>query len=263
MQLPVNQFKRALASGKPQYGIWSALGNAIGIEQVAAADFDWMALDAEHGPNEVLTILAQLQAVAAYRSCPVVRLPSRDATLIKRYLDIGAQNLLIPMVDTAAQARALVAATHYAPAGMRGMATMTRAARWSRVPDYVQRAREEICLMVQVESVTALANIDAIAGTEGVDAVFIGPTDLSASMGHAGQANHPGVVVAIKQALGRIRAAGKSAGILCLDDKLVQPYVEAGCNFIAVGVDVVLLTRAVDALRAKYLGATTAAPAGY
>ncbi len=263
MQLPINSFKRALASGKPQYGIWSALGNANAAEQVAGADFDWMVLDAEHGPSDVLTIMAQLQAVAAYRTCPVVRLPNGDAALIKRYLDIGAQNLLIPMVDTAEQARALVAATRYAPAGMRGMATLTRAARWARVPDYVKRAREEICLTVQIESITALENIDAIAGTDGVDALFIGPTDLSASMGLVGQSSHPDVVAAIKRALGRIRAAGKPAGMLCLDETLVQPYIDAGCNFIAVGVDVVLLTRAVDALRAKYLGAVTTATGGY
>lgn len=261
MQLVVNPFKRAIASGKPQFGIWSAFGSANTAEQVAAADFDWMLLDAEHGPNEVLTVMAQLQAVAPYRTMPVVRLPIGDTTLVKRYLDIGAQNLMVPMVDTAQQAHELAASTKYAPGGFRGMATMTRAARWSRVPDYIKGAREEICLILQIETVAALQNIDAIAAVEGVDALFVGPTDLSASMGFSGQANHPEVVAAVKSAVGRIRAAGKPAGILCMDDTLVQPYIEAGYSFIAVGVDVILLTRAVDALRAKHLGSTAAAPA--
>lgn len=259
MQLPGNEFKRALRGNRPLYGIWSALGHATCAEQVAAADFDWMLLDAEHGPNDVLNIMAQLQAVAPYRTAPVVRVPSGDGTLIKRYLDIGAQSLLVPMVDTPEQAAELAAAVRYAPGGFRGMATLTRAARWSRVPDYVKRAREEICLITQVETVKALEQVDAIAAIDGVDAMFVGPTDLSASMGHVGHANHPEVVAAVKHAIGRIRAAGKPAGVLCVDETLVQPYLEAGCNFIAVGVDVVLLTRAVDALRAKYLG--TGAPA--
>lgn len=261
MQLITNPFKSAINSDTTQFGIWSAFGNANCAEQVAAADFDWMVLDAEHGPNDVLTIMAQLQAVAPYRTKPVVRIPYGDTTLIKRYLDIGAQNLLVPMVDTAEHAQELVNSTRYAPNGFRGMATMTRAARWSRVPTYLKDARNEICLITQIETVTALENIDAIAAVDGIDAVFVGPVDLSASMGYPGQASHPEVVSAVKKAIKSIRSAGKPAGILCMDEALVQPYIEAGCNFIAVGADVVMLTRAVDSLRNKYLGDSAVAQA--
>jgi 4-hydroxy-2-oxoheptanedioate aldolase len=260
MELPVNRFKRSLLAGEFQLGLWVALANSACAELSAASGYDWLVLDAEHGPNDVLSIMSQLQAVAPYHSHAVVRLPEGDAALIKRYLDIGAQSLLIPMVDTAEQARALVEATRYAPAGIRGMATMTRAARWSRVPDYVRRAREEICLIPQIESVKALGNVAAIAATDGIDAVFIGPVDLSASMGFIGQPSHPEVLAAIEKALKQIRAAGKPAGALSVDEALAKRFIEMGFNFVAVGVDAVLLSKAVDALRARFVGGGT--PAG-
>lgn len=262
MELPVNRFRRALLAGQPQIGLWVALGNAYCAELVAAAGFDWLLIDAEHGPNDVLPVLGQLQAVAPYGSQAMVRPPSGDPVLIKRYLDIGAQSLLIPMVDTAEQARELAAATRYAPQGFRGMATLTRAARWTRVKDYVTRAREEICLVPQIETVKALENLDAIAAVEGVDAVFIGPTDLSASMGYVGQAGHPTVVAEIERAIRRIQAAGKPVGIMAVDEALARQYLSLGCTFVAVGVDAVLFAKAVDALRARFLGGETAGPAG-
>ena len=262
MELPINRFKRAILAGEFQLGFWVALANSACAELSAASGYDWLVLDAEHGPNDVLTIMGQLQAVAPYHSHAVVRLPEGNAALIKRYLDVGAQTLLIPMVDTDEQARALVDATRYAPAGMRGMATMTRAARWSRVRNYVQRAREEICLIPQIETVEALENIDAIATTDGVDAVFIGPVDLSASMGHVGQPGHPEVLAAIEKALNRIRAAGKPAGTLSVDETLAKRFISMGFTFVAVGVDAVLLSKAVDTLRARFAGGSAPTASG-
>jgi 4-hydroxy-2-oxoheptanedioate aldolase len=256
MELPVNRFKRAIVAGQAQVGLWSGLGSANGAELCAAAGFDWLLLDAEHGFNDVLSIQPQLQAVAPYATSAVVRPPVADAALVKRYLDVGAQTLLVPMVDTAEQARLLAAAAAYAPTGMRGMATMTRAARWGRVTDYIKRAREQICLIVQIESVTGMQNLDAIASVDGVDALFIGPADLAASMGHPGQAGHPDVVSAVERAIRRVRELGKPVGILTLDEALAQRYFELGCSFVAVGIDVVILARAVDALRARFKGGT-------
>lgn len=254
MDLPLNTFKRAILAGQPQLGLWVALATANCAELCAAAGFDWLLLDAEHGLNDVLTISSQLQAVAPYQTHAIVRPPHSDAALIKRYLDVGAQTLLIPMVDTAEQASALVAATRFAPLGMRGIATMTRAARWTRVPDYLKRAHEEICLIPQIETVKGLENLESIAAVAGVDALFIGPADLSASMGYIGQAGHPDVVAEVERAIARIRAAGKPAGILTVDEKLARRYLELGCAFVAVGVDAILLAKAVDALHARFAG---------
>lgn len=263
MDLPVNPFKRAILSGQQQLGFWVALGTANCAELSAAAGFDWLLLDAEHGTNDVLTIMAQLQAVAPYHSHAAVRPPIGDAVTIKRYLDVGAQTLLIPMVETAEQATELVAATRYAPEGIRGIATMTRAARWTRVPDYLKRAREEICLIPQIETVKGLQNLEAIAAVDGVDAVFIGPADLSASMGYLGQPGHPAALAEVERAIARIRATGKPAGILTGDEKLVPRYLELGCTFVAVGVDAIVLAKAVDALLARVQGAkTTVASSG-
>jgi len=262
MELPRNRFKQALRAGTAQVGLWSGLGTANSAELCAAAGFDWLLLDAEHGFNDVLGIQPQLQAVAPYATSAVVRPPAGDPALIKRYLDLGAQSLLVPMIDTPEQARALAAAACYAPAGIRGMATMTRAARWGRVRDYIQRAREEICVIAQIESVTGLANLDAIAAVEGIDALFIGPADLAASKGHPGQPGHPEVAAAIEHAIRRARELGKPVGILTLDEAQAKHYFELGCSFVAVGIDVVILARAVDALRARFKGGSAGA-SGY
>ena len=262
MELPVNRFKRAILAGQPQIGLWVALGNAYCAELVAAAGFDWLLVDAEHGPNDVLTALGQLQAIAPYPSQAVVRPPVGDPVLIKRYLDIGAQSLLVPMVDTAEHARELAASTRYAPQGIRGMATMTRAARWTRVDDYVQRAREEICLIPQIETLKGLENLDAIAGTDGVDAVFVGPVDLSAAMGYVGQATHPAVVAEVERAIRRIQAAGKPAGILSVDEAYARQYLAMGCIFAAVGVVAVVFAKTLDALRNRFLGGAAPATGG-
>lgn len=253
MNMPQNEFKQQLLAGQPQTGIWLGLASAYSAEIAATAGFDWLLLDAEHVPNDLCSLLAQLQALAPYKSHPVVRPPTGDTVLIKRYLDIGVQNLLIPMVETAEQAAELVAATRYPPHGERGVGhVLARASRWGQVKDYLARADDEICLMLQVESQQALDNLEAIAAVEGVDGVFIGPADLSASMGHLGNAGHPDVEAAISDAIHKIRAAGKAAGIVTVDEQAARGYLDAGCTFVGVGIDALLYANALRGLADRY-----------
>jgi 4-hydroxy-2-oxoheptanedioate aldolase len=207
----VNPFKHALRERRPQLGLWQALASPYCAEICAGAGFDWLLIDGEHAPNDLPLILSQLQAVAAYSVEPVVRLPSGDAVLIKQLLDFGARNLLIPMVETAAQAEDLISATRYPPHGIRGVgSSLARASRWNRVANYLTQAAEEICVLLQVESAAALSNVDAIASCDGVDGVFIGPSDLAASLGHLGNPAHPEVVEAIEETITKILAVGKA-----------------------------------------------------
>jgi 4-hydroxy-2-oxoheptanedioate aldolase len=215
-----NTFKHALASGQAQIGLWCTLASPYAAELVAGSGFDWLLLDTEHTPADVPLVLQQLQAVAAeplHRAHPVVRAAWNDPVLIKRILDIGAQTLLLPFVQNADEARAAVAAMRYAPRGIRGMGGTMRASHYGRDVDYVRDAESELCLLVQVETAEALAQLEAIAAVDGVDGIFIGPADLSASMGHPGNAGHPEVRAAIDDAIRRIRAAGKAPGILMVD----------------------------------------------
>ncbi|MFC7514915.1 4-hydroxy-2-oxoheptanedioate aldolase [Herbaspirillum sp. GCM10030257] len=259
MQNPVNAFKKALQQRQAQIGLWLALADPYCAEICAGAGFDWLLLDGEHAPNDVRSVLAQLQAVAASSSHPVVRPPIGDTVMIKQLLDLGVQSLLVPMVDTAEQAAALVRATRYPPEGVRGVGSaLARASRWSRIPDYVDQANAEICLLVQVESVTGLNNLAAIAAVDGVDGVFIGPADLSASMGHRSNPHHPEVLRAIDDAIKLIINSGKAAGILASDETLARKYLELGCAFVAVGADATLLSRASSALAARYKETATA-----
>jgi len=184
MELPRNGFKRALARGETQIGLWSSLSSNYSVEVIAGAGFDWILIDLEHSPNDLESLLAQLQAAAAYSAHPVVRVPWNDMVTIKRVLDVGAQSVLVPYVSSAQEARAAVSYTRYPPNGVRGVAGTTRATRFGRIKDYARRAHEEICVLVQVETQSALDSIDAICATEGVDGVFIGPADLHASLGH-------------------------------------------------------------------------------
>ncbi len=249
----MNAFKAAIASGRLQIGLWQALASPYSAEICAGAGFDWLLLDGEHAPNDVPSILAQLQAVAPYPVEPVVRLPVGDTILIKQYLDLGARSLLIPMVEEAAQASELVAATRYPPAGVRGIgAAIARASRWNRRPGYLAEAGDEVCLMVQVETARGLASLDAIASVDGVDGVFIGPADLSASMGHIGQPRHPEVVAAIEGAIARILACGKASGILLTEESEIRRVIALGARFVAVGVDVTVLARGAEALAARH-----------
>ncbi|MCC2597201.1 4-hydroxy-2-oxoheptanedioate aldolase [Pusillimonas sp. MFBS29] len=253
MQHPANSFKRALRNGEAQIGLWQGLASSYTAELCATVGYDWLLIDGEHAPNTIQTVLSQLQAVAAYPVAPVVRPAWNDPVELKRLLDIGAQNLLIPMVQNADEARAAVAAVRYPPEGVRGVgAALARASRWGGVSDYLARANDEICLLCQVETASALQELDGILAVEGVDGVFIGPADLAASMGHTGNPGHPDVKTAISDAIVRIRKAGKAAGILQGDIALAKQYLELGAQFVAVGVDAVLLRRAATDLLAQF-----------
>jgi 4-hydroxy-2-oxoheptanedioate aldolase len=271
MQTPVNTFKQALAQGRPQIGLWLGLANAYTADICAGAGFDWLLIDGEHAPNGLTDVLAQLQAIAAYPAAhPIVRVPyghgDAGAALIKQVLDLGAPTLLVPMVDTPEQAAALVRATRYpqdddlhAPQrGIRGMAG-ARASRWGRHPHYAKEANDQVCLLIQAETRLALQNLDALAATPGVHGVFIGPADLSASMGHVGRPNHPEVQAAIEDGIARIRRAGKAAGILTSDEAQARHYLALGAQFVAVGLDTQILARQTSALAAAFKGAAPAA----
>ncbi|BAU74896.1 4-hydroxy-2-oxoheptanedioate aldolase [Metapseudomonas furukawaii] len=253
MQLPINTFKQGLQSGQPQIGLWLGLADAYCAELAANAGFDWLLLDGEHAPNDLRSLLAQLQAIAPYPAQPIIRPPIGDAALIKQLLDIGAQTLLVPMVESAEQAAGLVRAMRYPPAGIRGVGSaLARASRWNSIPGYLDRADEQMCLLVQIENLDGLANLDAIAAVDGVDGVFIGPADLSAAMGHRGNPGHPEVQAAIEDAILRIRQAGKAAGILSADQGLARRYLSLGASFVAVGVDTTVLMRGLQTLAATF-----------
>lgn len=254
MDLPRNLFKHALRDGRHQLGLWCTLSHHYALEVVAGAAYDWLLLDMEHSPNDLESLLTQLQAAAAYPPSAVVRVPWNDTVMIKRVLDIGAQSLLIPYVQNVDEARAAVAATRYPPEGVRGVAGSTRATRFGRVAGYAQRAHEEICLLVQLETQDALQHIEAIAALDGIDGIFIGPADLHASMGFAGEIANPAVLPLIEDAIRRIRAAGKAPGILMVNEPVAQRCVELGTLFTAVGTDVGLLARGADALAARFAG---------
>lgn len=259
--IPHNPFKRALADGRPQFGLWAALADAYVTELLATAGFDWLLIDNEHAPNDIRSTLAQLQAVAAYPSHPVVRPVRSDAAIIKQLLDIGAQTLLLPMIDTAEQAAEAVAATRYPPQGIRGVGSaLARASRWNRVPGYLHDAASELCVLVQVETVTGLANLSDIARVDGIDGVFFGPADLSASMGYLGKPGEPAVREAIRTGIAAVRAAGKAAGVLAPDRAFAAEYVAAGATFVAVGTDTGLLSHAAAELAAAYKGTAVQAP---
>jgi 4-hydroxy-2-oxoheptanedioate aldolase len=243
---PGNPFKNALASGRQQIGLWLSMADPYMAEVSATAGFDWLLIDGEHAPNDVRSILAALQAVAPYRSHPVVRAVAGEVALIKQLLDIGAQSLLIPMVDTPARARNIVSATRYPPHGIRGVGSAVgRASRWDARSDYLAGADDEVCLLLQAETVEAFSNLEAICKVDGVDGVFIGPADLAASMGRRGRPDHPEVLAAIEQAIKTIIASGKAAGTLTSDPALARSYLALGCTFVATGVDVLVYANAI------------------
>jgi len=260
MATPDNTFKAALSAQQTQIGLWLSLASPYSAEIIAGAGFDWLLIDGEHAPNDVRTILAQLQAIAAYpHSHAVARVPMGHGEigemLIKQYLDIGVQTLLVPMVDTAEQAARIVRATRYpqddGKGGIRGMAG-ARASAWGRHADYYQRANSQVCVLLQVETREALENLEEIVATEGVDGVFIGPADLSASMGHVGNPAHPEVQEAIQKTISIIRKHGKAAGILTPNEELARRYIAWGCTFVAVGLDAGILVQATSALAKRF-----------
>ena len=241
MTLPINGFKRALKAGQQQIGIWNTIPGPVVAELLAGCGFDWVLLDTEHSLTDLPDLMGMMQAVAPYPLNPVVRPQANDTVLIKRALDLGAQTLLLPYVQTKAEAQAAVRAMRYAPRGIRGVSGMTRASRFGAIKDYVQRAEEELCLIVQVETGEAVDRIEEIAIVDGVDAVFIGPSDLAASLGHPGNAGHPEVVAKVEEAIRRLRAVNVPSGILTLDQVFARRCMELGTTFTAVGVDMALL----------------------
>jgi 4-hydroxy-2-oxoheptanedioate aldolase len=256
MNHPTNRFKQGLQAGQPQIGLWASLSSHYATEVIAGAGFDWILLDTEHSPNELQMVHMQLQAMMESTTTPIVRIPWNDMVTIKRYLDIGVQTLLIPFVQNAEEAKRAVAACRYPPDGIRGVATTTRANRFGRVKDYHKNANPQICVLVQVETRSALAQLDAIAATPGIDGVFIGPQDLAADFGHLTNPGHPEVQAAIADAVTRIRKAGKAAGIVMAVEADARKWLEAGCLFVAVGSDIGLLARGSEALLAKFKSAS-------
>lgn len=254
MDLPRNAFKHAIARGELQIGLWCSLCSPITAEIVCHSGFDWLLLDTEHSPNEVPDVLSQLQAVQAGCASPIVRPAWNDIVLIKRFLDIGAQNLLIPFVQTAEEARRAVEATRYPPDGIRGITGSGRASRYGRVTNYLKNATQEICLLVQVETKSALDRIEEIASVDGIDGIFIGPNDLAASFGHIGNWAHPEVQSALEDAVRRLKKIGKPAGILTPNEEEAKRFIQWGYTFVAVGADLGLLARGADALAKRFKG---------
>ncbi|APG89358.1 4-hydroxy-2-oxoheptanedioate aldolase [Sinorhizobium americanum] len=255
MPAPTNPFKAAIREGRFQLGLWVALASPYAAEVVAGSGYDWLLIDGEHAPNDLPLLAAQYRAIAGRGSHPIVRLPVGDTALIKQVLDTGVQTLLIPMVDTIEQARQLVRAVRYPPHGIRGVgAALGRATNFGRITDYLQNANDEICLILQIESRAGLAALDEIAALDGVDGLFIGPSDLAADMGHLGNPAHPDVRAAIVDGFARIHKAGKARGILTLDPVQARDYRDLGADFMAIGTDVTLLVSATERLRLEYLG---------
>jgi 4-hydroxy-2-oxoheptanedioate aldolase len=249
-----NQWTRRLGEGRPRFGMWVATGSGYVTEICAGSGIDWLLLDLEHAPNDLRTTLEQLQVLAGYPDVDVaVRPPSADPVFVKQLLDIGAQNIIVPMIDDAAEAAAAVAATRYPPQGIRGVGSaFARASRWNRVSDYLVTAGETVSLTVQVETVAGLEHLGEIADVDGIDAVFIGPADLAASMGKLGQPESPVVIATIEAALATIVGHGKHAGVNAFNESVARRYLRAGASFVLVGADVALLARGAEQLAAKY-----------
>lgn len=244
--------------GRPAAGMFLSSGDAGIAEIVAGAGMDYLLIDAEHSPLSLESVQAQLRVIAGYDPIPVVRVPQNDATVIKQYLDLGAQSLIIPMIFTPDDARQAAAAVAYPPEGIRGIGSaLARSGAWGRYPDYLTTARDTITLTIQIETAEALEHIDEILAVDGIDGIFIGPSDLSASMGHLGQQNHPEVVAAAKTVIAKAKAAGVFAGVNAFNPEQAEDYVAAGADFVNVGADVALLARATEQLAATWTSSET------
>jgi 4-hydroxy-2-oxoheptanedioate aldolase len=257
MPVPLSQtaarWRAALAGERPVTGMWVVSGSPVVAEICAGSGLDWLLIDSEHAPNDLHSVLAQLHAVAPYPVTPVVRPPVGDPVLIKQLLDLGVEVLLIPMVESAAQARALVAATRYPPEGIRGVGSaLARASRWNRVGGYLNGAAQTVSLLVQIESRAGLDALPEIAAVDGIDGIFLGPADLAASLGHLGEQAHPEVTGAVEDAIKAITAAGKPAGVNAFPVELAERYLGAGARFILVGADATLLATGSEALAARH-----------
>jgi 4-hydroxy-2-oxoheptanedioate aldolase len=258
MQTPINPFKKALADKRVQYGLWSSMLAPIPTEISAAAGFDWLLLDGEHSPNTPHNLLQQSQILAGYPGThAIARIPMGHGwvgqAMIKQVLDVGIQTILVPMVETAEQARELVRCMRYPPQGIRGMAGV-RASGWGRNVNYAKEANAQVCLLVQAETRAAIDNLDEIAAVDGVDGVFVGPADLSAAYDHVGDPWHPEMLKIHEDAFRRIQAAGKAVGILTLEEERARQHVQMGALFIAVGTDTNLLVKGSNALAKAFKG---------
>jgi 4-hydroxy-2-oxoheptanedioate aldolase len=265
MPLPVT-FREAIAvSDRPLIGMWVSSGSSLVAEICAGGGLDWLLIDMEHGPNQLESVLGQLQAVAASPVTPVVRVPGLLPVMIKQVLDLGAQNLLMPMIETPEQAQAAVRTVRYPPRGDRGVGSaLARSARWNRVDDYLADADRHVSLFVQIESHIGVDNAASIAAVDGVDGVFVGPSDLAASMGLIGHQAHPAVVEAVARAFSGVRSAGKPVGVNAFDPVVANGYLADGASFVLVGADVALLARGAEALAKRFvLDHGTTARAGY
>ncbi|WP_431220917.1 aldolase/citrate lyase family protein [Leifsonia xyli] len=249
---------RLRGADRTLFGMWSCAGSPLVAELCAGSGLDIVLIDGEHSPVNLESILAQLQAVAPYPAVPVVRAPFGDPVILKQLLDLGAQNVLVPMVGSVAEAEAMVRAVRYPPHGVRGVGSaLARSSRWSRIPDYLARANELVSLTVQIETVEALEVAAAIAAVDGVDALLVGPADLAASMGLLGRQNHPDVVAAVERVISAGREAGKPVGVNAFDPATADRYAAAGAAYVLVGADVTLLARASEALADRFIGAPT------
>ncbi|MGF3054615.1 HpcH/HpaI aldolase family protein [Microbacterium sp. YY-03] len=248
-------FAEALAkSDRSLVGLWVVSGSPLVAEIFAGSGVDWLLIDMEHSSNSLDTVLHQLQAVAPYPVSPLVRVPYGDDVILKQVLDIGAQNVLVPMVNTVEQARAVVSAVRYPPQGVRGVGSaLSRSARWNRVDGYLANANDHVSLFVQVESAEAVENAAEIAAVDGVDGVFVGPSDLAASMGLLGQQTHPDVVAAVNRTFDAVRAADKPVGVNAFDPAAAEQYMADGAAFVAVAADVSILARGSEALAARFI----------
>jgi 4-hydroxy-2-oxoheptanedioate aldolase len=246
-------FRDLIHADRPAVGMWIASGDAVCAEICAGSGLDWLIIDGEHAPNDLRSILAQLQAISAYPIAPVVRPPIGDPVLIKQLLDIGVQNLLIPMVHSREQAESVVRAVRYPPRGIRGVGSaLARSSRWNRIRGYTAGADAAMTTVVQIESTAALDALEEIVSVDGIDGVFIGPADLAASMGHLGEQSHPDVIAAVEDAIGRVAALGKPVGVNAFEEKLAKRYLAAGVRFILVGSDVTLLARGSEDLASRF-----------
>ena len=257
MPAPINEFKKKLLLGQQQIGFWLAMGSPNAAQIAGGAGFDWLVIDAEHGPNDITSLVSQMHALQGSASNIIIRPPVGETWMIKQLLDIGCQTILVPMVETAEQATQLVQAMNYPPKGIRGVgAALARASHHNRIADYLQTANDQMCLIVQIEAQRGLDNLADILSVDGIDGVFIGPADLAADMGYLGQPTAEPVQTAICGAINQIVAAGKAAGILMAVPELVEHYLTLGATFVAVGTDVTSFVKATDTLAAQYMGAS-------
>ena len=263
MDFPINRFKQELREGRRLVGLWNGLASAAATEILADSGFDWILIDGEHAPNETPNIAEQLRASSLGTASPVVRPAWNDPVIFKRLLDVGAQTLLVPYVQSPEEAARAVAATRYPPRGARGVASVHRANRYGRVPDYFARADDNICVLAQLETRASVDQLETIAGVDGVDVIFVGPSDLAGSLGHIGNNAHPDVRNTIEDACRRAKAIGTPIGILAPLEADARAYFDMGFQYVAVGSNIVVLRKGCDALGKMFKSWVTATPGSF